>query len=79
MKRVGIIEVSSDTLKIIGFGGLNGTSTVYDDDLGLDVSVVKVLLDNGTEFLVKDSIIGDEDVILKEISDYKAKGYKILL
>lgn len=78
MKRVGIIEVSVDTVKVIGFGGLNGTSTVYDDDLGLDVSVTKVLLDNGTEFLVKDSVIGDEDAILKDISEYKAKGYKLI-
>ena len=79
MTRVGIIEVSNVTVKIIGFGELNGTTTVYDDELGLDISATKVLLDNQTEFLVKDSIIGDEDVILKEISDYKAKGYKILL
>jgi hypothetical protein len=78
MKRVGIIEVSVDTVKVIGFGGLNGTCTVYDDDLGLDVSATKVLLDNGTEFLVKDSIIGDEDAILKNISEYKAKGYKLI-
>lgn len=78
MKRVGIIEVSVDTVNVIGFGILNGISTVYDDDLGLDVSVTKVLLDNGTEFLVKDSIIGDEDAILKDISEYKAKGYKLI-
>jgi len=78
MSRVGIIDVKNNEVKIIGFGVLNGTDTVYDDDLGLDVSVTKVLLDVGAEFLVKDSFIGDEDAILKDISNYKAKGYKIL-
>ena len=38
----------------------------------------KVKLDNGNEIIVRDSIIGDEDAILKDISIYKGKGYKIL-
>lgn len=78
MKRVGIIEVSNDEVKVIGFGVVKGTEDVYNDDLGIDISATKVLLDNKTEYLVTDSIIGDEDVILMSISEYKAKGYKIL-
>ena len=78
MKRVGIIESTNNEIKIIGFGILQGTDTVYDEDLGLDISVTKVLLDSGNEVLVKDAFIGDEDSILKEISNYKANGYKIL-
>lgn len=78
MKRVGIIDVKNNEVTVIGFGSLNGTDTVYDDDLGVEISVTKVLLDNGVNFIVKDSFIGDEDAILKDISIYKEKGYKII-
>lgn len=78
MNRVGIIEVRNNEVKVIGFGVVKGTETVYNDDLGLDISATKVLLDAGTEYLVTDSIIGNEDYIQKEISIYKGKGYKIL-
>lgn len=78
MKRVGILEVRNNEVNVIGFGVVKGTETVYNDDLGLDISATKVLLDSGTECLITDSIIGDEDYIQKEISIYKGKGYKIL-
>ena len=78
MNRIGIIETGVNEIKVIGFGVVTGTTEIYDDDLGLDVTVTKVKLDNGDEIIVKDAFMGNEDAILKEISIYKGKGYKIL-
>ena len=78
MNRIGIIEIGNSEIKVIGFGVVTGTEEVFDTELGLDLTVTKVKLDNGNEITVRDSYIGDEDAIQKEISIYKGKGYKIL-
>ena len=78
MNRIGIIEIGNSEIKVIGFGVVTGTEEVFDTELGLDLTVTKVTLDNGNEITVRDSYIGDEDAIQKEISIYKGKGYKIL-
>lgn len=78
MNRIGIIEIGNNEIKVIGFGVVTGTEEVFDTELGLNLTVTKVTLDNGNEITVRDAYIGDEDAIKKEISIYKGKGYKII-
>lgn len=78
MNRIGIIEIGNSEIKVIGFGVVIGTEEIFDTELCLELTVTKVKLDNGNEITVRDSIMGDEDAILKDISIYKGKGYKIL-
>ena len=78
MNRIGIIEIGNNEIKVIGFGVVTGTEEVFDAELGLDLTVTKVKLDNGNEITVRDASMGDEDAIKKEISIYKGNGYKII-
>jgi hypothetical protein len=77
MKRVGIIEIGKISIDVIGFGEWICEETVFDDDIGIELSMPKVKLDSGKEILVRDAMIAEEYIILKEIDSYKSKGFII--
>ena len=81
MSRLGIIQSVSPSDRVvnfIGYGEYIGETHLEDDlGLGVDITISEVLLDSGKKVQLSFGYWADEEIISKEIENYKNEGYKI--
>lgn len=81
MARLGIIEsvsISDKIVNFIGYGEYLGETNLEDDlGLGVDITISEVKLDSGRKIQLVSGYWADEEIIAKELENYKKDGYKI--